>query len=216
LAKLNAALWTAKTVGEGGTGDLFYTMNKEAAGDDLGLTLQTGFVTKALVALFGSDRFRLGVMADGSSFFDGLSVDIASGIVDQPRLPRFKAWTNYIGVGTWTKIGLNNTDNNDQGTFDAANNHFVAPADGTCLFGATLLYKTNASATARMSGRLVLNGTTEIRARRARSAGRMSRRPPRFGCRRWSRSPRETPSNCKATSAPRMATSPPTTPPYGA
>lgn len=28
-AKLNAALWTARTVGEGGTGDLFYTMNKE-------------------------------------------------------------------------------------------------------------------------------------------------------------------------------------------
>src|SRR5690606_7107904 len=34
---------------------------------------------------------------------------------------------------------------------------------GTYLFGATLLYKINASATARMRGRLVLNGTTEIR-----------------------------------------------------
>jgi hypothetical protein len=77
-AKLNAALWTAKTVAEGGTGDLFYTMNKEAAGDDLGLTLQTGFVTKALVGLFGSDRFRLAVSADGSTFFDGLSVDNAN------------------------------------------------------------------------------------------------------------------------------------------
>ena len=94
-AKLNAALWTAKTVAEGGTGDLFYTMNKEAAGDDLGLTLQTGFVTKALVGLFGSDKFRLAVSADGSSFFDGLIVDNANGIVDQPRLPRFKAYTNY-------------------------------------------------------------------------------------------------------------------------
>ena len=165
-AKLNAALWTAKTVAEGGTGDLFYTMNKEAAGDDLGLTLQTGFVTKARVGLFGSARFRLSVSADGSTFFDGLSVDNANGIVDQPRLPRFKAYTNYdnyVGVGTWTKIGLNNTDYNDQGAFDAANNHFVAPIDGTYLFGATLLYKINASATARMRGRLVLNGTTEIR-----------------------------------------------------
>ncbi|PWJ20765.1 DUF2793 domain-containing protein [Jannaschia seohaensis] len=94
-AKLNAALWTAKTVAEGGTGDLFYTMNKGAAGDDLGLTLQTGFVTKALVGLFGSDRFRLAVSADGSTFFDGLSVDNATGIVDQPRLPRFKAYTSY-------------------------------------------------------------------------------------------------------------------------
>jgi hypothetical protein len=173
-AKLNAALWTAKTVAEGGTGDLFYTMNKEAAGDDLGLTLQTGFVTKALVGLFGSDRFRLSVSADGSTFFDGLSVDNSSGIVDQPRLPRFKAYTNYdnyVGVGTWTKIGLNNTDYNDQGTFDAANNRFVAPVDGTYLFGATLLYKVNASTSARMSGRLVLNGTTEIRGSRGEISG---------------------------------------------
>jgi len=165
-AKLNAALWTAKTVAEGGTGDLFYTMNKEAAGDDLGLTLQTSFVTKALVGLFGSDRFRLAVSADGSTFFDGLIVDNANGIIDQPQLPRFKAYTNYdnyVGVGAWTKIGLNNTDYNDQGCFDAGTGLFTAPVDGTYLLGATLLYKINASATARMRGRLVLNGATEIR-----------------------------------------------------
>ncbi|QMU56740.1 MAG: DUF2793 domain-containing protein [Boseongicola sp.] len=165
-AKLNAALWTAKTVAEGGTGDLFYTMNKEAAGDDLGLTLQTNFVTKALVGLFGSDRFRLAVSADGSTFFDGLSVDNATGIVEQPQLPRFKAYTNYdnyVGVGAWTKIGLNNTDYNDQGCFDAGTGLFTAPVDGTYLFGATLLYKVNSSTSARMRGRLVLNGTTEIR-----------------------------------------------------
>ncbi|MBW6496555.1 MAG: DUF2793 domain-containing protein, partial [Burkholderiaceae bacterium] len=165
-AKLNAALWTAKTVAEGGTGDLFYTLNKESSADDLGLTLQTGFVTKALLGLFGSDRLRLAVSTDGSTFFDGLSIDNATGIVDQPQLPRFKAWTNfdnYVGVGTWTKIGLNVTDTNDQGAFDAATNLFTAPVSGTWLFGATLLYKINASATARMRGRLVLNGTTEIR-----------------------------------------------------
>ncbi|MFC3119386.1 hypothetical protein ACFOHS_18930 [Jhaorihella thermophila] len=173
-AKLNAALWTAKTVAEDGTGDLFYTMNKEATGDDLGLTLQTGFVTKALVGLVGSDRFRLAVSVDGSTFFDGLSVDNATGIVDQPRLPRFKAYTNYdnyVGVGFWTKIGINNTDYDDQGAFDAANNHFVAPVDGTYLFGATLLYKVNASTSARMSGRLVLNGSTEIRGSRGEISG---------------------------------------------
>mgnify|MGYP005844270703 FL=1 len=165
-AKLNAALWTAKTVAEGGTGDLFYTMNKETAADDLGLTMQTGFSTRALLGLFGSDRLRLAVSADGSTFFDGLSIDNATGIVDQPQLPRFKAWTNfdnYVGVGTWTKIGLNNTDYNDQGTFDAATGLFTAPVSGTYLFGATLLYKINASTSARMRGRLVLNGATEIR-----------------------------------------------------
>jgi hypothetical protein len=165
-AKLNAALWTAKTVAEGGTGDLFYTMNKEAAADDLGLTLQTGYVTKALMGLFGSDRFRLAVSADGSSFFDGLIVDNATGIVDQPRLPRFKGYTNYdnyVAVDTWTKIAINNTDYNDQSAFDAGNNRFVAPVAGTYLFGATLLYKVNSSTTSRMRGRLVLNGSIEIR-----------------------------------------------------
>ncbi|SLN77016.1 DUF2793 domain-containing protein [Roseisalinus antarcticus] len=165
-AKLNAALWTAKTAAEGGTGDLFYTMNKEAASDDLGLTLQSSFVTKALLGLFGSDKFRLAVSPDGSTFFDGLSVDNTSGIVDQPRLPRFKAYTdfdNYVGVGTWTRIGLNNTDYNDQGAFGAGTGLFTAPVDGTYLFGATLLYKVNSSTSARMRGRLVLNGVTEIR-----------------------------------------------------
>jgi len=173
-AKLNAALWTAKTVAEGGSGDLFYTMNKEAAGDDLGLTLQTGYVTKALVGLFGSDKFRLAVSADGSTFFDGLIVDNASGIVDQPRLPRFKGYTNYdnyVAIDTWTKIGINNTDYNDQGAFDAANNRFVAPIAGTYLFGATLLYKINSSTMARMRGRLVLNGATEIRGSRGEISG---------------------------------------------
>ncbi len=165
-AKLNAALWTARTVAEGGSGDLFYTMNKEAAGDDLGLTLQTGFVTKALVGLFGSDRFRLAVSPDGSAFFDGLIVDNATGIVDQPRLPRFKGYTNYdnyVGVDTWTTIGINATEYNDQGAFDAGANHFMAPADGTYLFGAALLYKVNSSTSARMRGRLVLNGSIELR-----------------------------------------------------
>ena len=165
-AKLNAALWTAKTVAEGGTGDLFYTMNKESAGDDLGLTLQTGFLTKALLGLFGSDKFRLAVSADGSSFFDGLIVDNANGIVDQPRLPRFKGYTNfdnYVGVDSWTKIGINTVEVNDQGAFDATSNRFVAPAAGTYQFGASLLYKINSSSTSRMRGRLVINGASEVR-----------------------------------------------------
>ncbi len=76
-----------------------------------------------------------------------------------------KAYTNYdnyVGVETWTKIGLNNTDYNDQGAFDAGTSLFTAPVDGTYLFGATLLYKVNSSTSARMRGRLVLNGATEI------------------------------------------------------
>ena len=217
-AKLNAALWTAKTVAEGGTGDLFYTMNKKAASDDLGLTLQTGFVTKALLSLFGSDRFRLAVSDDGSAFLDGLIVDNATGIIDQPRLPRFKAHTNYdnhVGVGTWTKIGINKTDCNDQGAFDAGNNRFMAPADGTYHFGATLLFKVNASTSARMCGRLALNGTTEIRGSMARSAGPTFPLRRRSGFRPWRPSPPAIPSNCRGFSDRRMGISLPTTPRSG-
>jgi len=54
-------------------------------------------------------------------------------------------------------------DTNDQGAFDAGTNLFTAPAPGTYIFGATLLYKAGASTTVRMRGRLALNGTTEIR-----------------------------------------------------
>lgn len=164
-AKLNAALWTALYAGDGGSGDLIATLNKEAAAGDLGLVFQTGFVTKALLGLFGSDKLRLAVSEDGSAFRDGLVLDPATGIADQPALPRFKGVTNfdnYVGLTVWTKIAINVTEYNDQGAFDAGNSLFTAPVVGTYLFGASLLYKVNASTTARMRGRLVLNGTTEI------------------------------------------------------
>jgi hypothetical protein len=67
----------------------FYSMKKDR--HDLGLTLQTGFVTKPLLGLYGSDQLRLAVSADGSSFFDGPIVNNANVIVDQPRLPGSRA-----------------------------------------------------------------------------------------------------------------------------
>lgn len=60
----------------------------------------------------------------------GLSVESAIGIVDQSRLPRFEAHTNndnYVDFGTWTNLGLNNNDKNDQGAFDDGRNRLVAP-----------------------------------------------------------------------------------------
>jgi hypothetical protein len=50
-AKLNKALWTAKTVADGGTGDLRYTMSKEAAAKTLSLLLQSGFSGRAEIGL---------------------------------------------------------------------------------------------------------------------------------------------------------------------
>ena len=165
-AKLNSALWTALATAEGGTGSLYFSMNKQGAAKDLGFSLQQGYVTKALFGLFGSNNVRLAVSDDSSAFFHALIADRLTGIVDQPRLPRFKGYTNYdnyVGVDTWTKLVINMTEYNDQGAFNAASNRFVAPVAGTYLFGASLLYKVNTNTSARMRGRLLLNGTTEIR-----------------------------------------------------
>lgn len=164
-ARLNAALFTARTAAQGGTGSLWVKLNKEAAGGDAGHLFQANFVTRALAGLFGSNRFRVAVSADGSTFRDAISIDETTGIVDQPRLPRFKASTsfdNYVALDAWTKIAINTVESNDQGAFNAATNRFTAPAAGTYVFGATLLHKINLSNTARMRGRLVRNGATEI------------------------------------------------------
>ena len=165
-AKLNSALWTALYAADGGSGDLTQTLNRETGSDDAGLILQTGFSTRALIGMFGTDRLRIAVSPDGSGFRDALGVDPATGIVDQPNLLRFKAFTNYdnyVAIDNWTTLGINVAEYNDQGCFDASTNRFVAPVAGTYLFGASLLYKINANTSARMRGRLVLNGSTEIR-----------------------------------------------------
>ncbi len=164
-AKLNAALWTARDPAEGGTGDLRLACNKSAAARDAGHLFQSGFVTRALAGLFGSNRYRVAVSPDGATFRDALSIDDATGIVDQPRLPRFKAHTNFdnfAALDVWTKIGVNVAETNEQGAFDPASNRFVAPAAGVYAFGASLLHRINASNAARMRGRLVRNGTAEI------------------------------------------------------
>jgi hypothetical protein len=93
-------------------------------------------------------------------------VDEATGIVDLPRTPRFKAYTNfdnYAPIDVWTRIAINTVEANDLGAFDPALNRFTAPAAGLYLFGATLLYRINTSGAARMRARLLLNGTSEIR-----------------------------------------------------
>ncbi len=165
-AKLNAALWTALTPAEGGSGDLRTVLNKEGAGNVLSLVLQSGFSARAELGLVASDDLTLKVSPDGATWHEVLAVDRTSGIVTEPNRPRFKAYTNYdnfIPLTTWTTVAINATEANDQGVFDAGTNRFSAPADGTYLLGASLLYKVNASLSARMRGRLLLNGATEIR-----------------------------------------------------
>jgi len=83
-AKLNGALWTAKTVAEGGTGDLRYTMNKATPGDTASLLFQTGFSGRAEMGLAGSDAFAIKVSPDGAAWNTGLTLDAATGKVNLP------------------------------------------------------------------------------------------------------------------------------------
>ncbi|MET7243024.1 DUF2793 domain-containing protein, partial [Methylobacterium sp. EM32] len=81
-AKLNKALWTALTAGEGGTGDLRTTLNKEAPGNTLSLLFQSGYSGRAELGLTGDDDLRLKVSADGGTWREALRVDRATGGLD--------------------------------------------------------------------------------------------------------------------------------------
>lgn len=164
-AKLNAALWTALYAADSGTGDLIQTLNKETAGDDVGFVLQTDFATRAVLGLFGSDNLRISVTPDGVNFRDGIDIDSATGVVNQPNLPRFSGTTNFDNFGaqdTWVTIAINTLDYNDQGTFDAGTNRFTAPADGFYQFGGHLLFKQDSSTAARLNVRILKNGTAAV------------------------------------------------------
>lgn len=78
-AKLNNALWVAKTVAEGGDGHLRYKMSKESAAKTLSVLMQTNFSGRAEVGLTGDDNFHFKVSPDGSSWLDAILIDKSTG-----------------------------------------------------------------------------------------------------------------------------------------
>ena len=73
-AKLNKALWTAKETGEGGDGDLRYTLNKQGAAHVLSLLFQSGYSGRAELGLVGSDELGLKVSPDGAAWTEAIRV----------------------------------------------------------------------------------------------------------------------------------------------
>lgn len=84
-AKLNVALWAARSTGEGGTGDLRYTLNKEGPGHVLSLLFQSGWEGRAEIGLVGDDDVVFKVSDDGSAWKEALRLDRASGVADFPK-----------------------------------------------------------------------------------------------------------------------------------
>jgi hypothetical protein len=80
-AKLNSALWVAKTDAEGGDGNLRCKMSKESEGDTLSLLFQDGFSSRAEIGLTGDDDLHIKVSADGSGWLDALTIDKSTGKV---------------------------------------------------------------------------------------------------------------------------------------
>ncbi|MFC5584033.1 DUF2793 domain-containing protein [Nitratireductor kimnyeongensis] len=165
-AKLDKALWTARYVAEGGTGSLLYTMNKEGPAGDVGLLLQSGFSTRAMMGLFGSDGWRLAVSDDGAAFKDAIVTDESSGHVTLPSNPKFLGFINYdqyIAADTWQTVAINNTVANDQLAFDTGSNRFTAPDDGLYRFGAVVGWKQNGTnVPSVLKAKLVLNGAGDL------------------------------------------------------
>lgn len=141
-AKLNKALWTALTTGEGGTGDLRYTLNKQAAGNVLSLLLQSGFSGRAELGLTGDDDLRLKVSADGSTWREALRVEAATGTL-AIRPAAVNSGPTFQGVGQpnaltilpWLVDGAYNglTRAGDQALMWRGNGSDAPDAGGLCL-----------------------------------------------------------------------------------
>ncbi|MBY6239759.1 DUF2793 domain-containing protein [Methylosinus sp. Sm6] len=82
--KSNAALFAAKTIAEGGSGDLRVAFEKEAIGATASHVFQTGFSGRAEIGLIGGDDLGVKVSADGSSWRTALEVDRTTGRVAFP------------------------------------------------------------------------------------------------------------------------------------
>jgi len=68
------------------SGDLRFTFNKGASGDDVALTFQSGFSARALIGLLGDDDFTFKVSPDGSSFYSSFVLDKDNGQISFKQL----------------------------------------------------------------------------------------------------------------------------------
>ena len=84
-AKLNNALFVARTVAEGGSGDLRYKLSKESAAKTLSFLFQDNYSGRAEIGLTGDDDFHFKVSADGATWHDGIVVDRTTGAVSFPN-----------------------------------------------------------------------------------------------------------------------------------
>ena len=96
-AKLNKALWTARYAGDGGDGNLRYTLNKEGAAGVLSLLMQSGWSGRAEIGLIGNDDLAVKVSPDGSDWKEAIRIDRANGRARFPNTPVLTALSELAG-----------------------------------------------------------------------------------------------------------------------
>ena len=84
-AKLNNALFAARTVAEGGDGDLRYKLSKESVAKTLSFLFQDNFSGRAEIGLTGDDDFHFKVSPDGTAWYEGIRIDKSTGAVTFPN-----------------------------------------------------------------------------------------------------------------------------------
>ncbi|TWG55043.1 DUF2793 domain-containing protein [Aminobacter sp. J44] len=95
-ARLNKALWTALASGDGGDGDLRFTMNKEGIVNTASLLFQSGWSGRAEIGLAGSDDLAVKVSPDGSTWHQAYAIERASGAMAVSGAIRFD---HGVGIG---------------------------------------------------------------------------------------------------------------------
>lgn len=83
--KLNNALFAARTVAEGGDGNLRYKLSKESAAKSLSFLFQNNYSARAEIGLTGDDDFRFKVSPDGSAWHEGIVINRNTGAVTFPN-----------------------------------------------------------------------------------------------------------------------------------
>ena len=113
-AKLNNALFTARTVAEGGDGDLRYKLSKESAARTLSFLFQDNYSGRAEIGLTGDDDFHFKVSADGSAWIDALVLDKSTGAA------RINSSFHLTGDIAPAQIAANQNDYNPAGLSGAS------------------------------------------------------------------------------------------------
>ena len=142
-------------------GDMIFSLNKNAAGDDVGIALKTNWASTCMIGAFGDSNLVLKV---GTSYKEAMTVSGSTGVVNFPANPRFQIYgisgDQTITADAWATVDLAYTDFDVTSSVDLTNNRIDAPCDGYYAVQAVVLYKIISTAPTSFKIGFSVNGAT--------------------------------------------------------